>query len=354
MAKDAQEQDQDLAPAVGQPAESTKKTNWLWNAAKLAAAILLVLVVYNQTDVSQLVALRDRISFGWLGGYFLVFCLLAIIKAFQYWALFDRRIPYRSMLRTVVWQNSLSNLVATGAGIASYLAMLKAEQGIKLRKSGVVFLVTKVGEVLMVGVYLALSAWWSWPQIENLRLLVLLLLFGIAGGVSMFLIAVFWREQFITLAQSFATKLRLDKISLVDKLLHSLRALANADQREIVGMLVKGFAISFLYVSVTNVLIVISLRVFSLDVGLWPVVFVSSFLQLFANIPIQVLGGLGVSEVTSVYLYGLFGIDPAQMAAVQLGIRAVFYLSNAALLLYLLIDRFLPGDAGSQGADAPQ
>ena len=53
------------------------------------------------------------------------------------------------------------------------------------------------------------------------------------------------------------------------------------------------------------------------------------------------LGGLGITEVTAVYFYYFFGISQGEMSAVMLGLRAIFYLMNAVLLLYLPISAFL-------------
>jgi uncharacterized membrane protein YbhN (UPF0104 family) len=316
-----------------------KKTNRLWNLIKIIVAIILVAVVFSQTDIQQLVALKGRLSVGWLFGYFALFCLLLLVKVFQYWALFDGRVAYRSMLRIVVWQNSLANLIATGAGIASYLAMLRTEEGMKISSSGAVFILTKVGEVLMIGVYLAVSAGLLWTQIQSVQILVLLLLVGILAGFIIFILAVIQRERFLILLQRITALLCLDRFSVVNRILTSLDSVVKTDQKEIFRLLGIGVGISFFYISFTNIMGLVSLKIFGFDVGIWPIVFVASFLQLFANVPIQVLGGLGVTEVTSVFLFSLFGIDTAEMAAIQLGMRAIFYLSNATLLLYLPLEQ---------------
>jgi uncharacterized membrane protein YbhN (UPF0104 family) len=50
------------------------------------------------------------------------------------------------------------------------------------------------------------------------------------------------------------------------------------------------------------------------------------------------LGGLGVSETLSVYLFGLFGKNPVEMAAIMIGVRLVFYIMNAFSLIYLPVE----------------
>jgi len=76
-------------------------------------------------------------------------------------------------------------------------------------------------------------------------------------------------------------------------------------------------------------------RAFAMPIGTWPIVFVISLTQLLAIVPIQVFGGLGVYEFTSIYLYGLFGISQSEAAALVLGIRIILSVLSLALLLYL-------------------
>jgi len=61
-------------------------------------------------------------------------------------------------------------------------------------------------------------------------------------------------------------------------------------------------------------------------------------LQLLSILPVQVLGGLGVTEAASLYLFGLFGFPEAGLAAVLIGNRLLFYLENLAVLIYLPVN----------------
>jgi uncharacterized membrane protein YbhN (UPF0104 family) len=63
--------------------------------------------------------------------------------------------------------------------------------------------------------------------------------------------------------------------------------------------------------------------------------------QITVIIPIQVFGGLGIYDITNLYLYSLFGFEQAQMAAVIIGIRLIFYLINALVFLYVPIQGWL-------------
>jgi len=86
-----------------------------------------------------------------------------------------------------------------------------------------------------------------------------------------------------------------------------------------------------------------SLRAFSLIVPAPVLVFVNAWIQLISWLPIQVFGGLGVSETSQVYLYGLFGIPVLQMATVSIGLRVSSYLFNLVSLLYVPFQTFFTG-----------
>ena len=58
-------------------------------------------------------------------------------------------------------------------------------------------------------------------------------------------------------------------------------------------------------------------------------------------VPVQVFGGLGVTDITTMYLLGLFGINQPQLAATIIGLRIIFYAANLLLLLYLPLDVLL-------------
>ena len=103
-------------------------------------------------------------------------------------------------------------------------------------------------------------------------------------------------------------------------------------------MLRTGTLTSLIYMTATMLSGYTIVGIFNLPVGVWESIYVMALIQLISFVPIQVLGGLGVSEITIVYLYGVFGIAQAEMSAIALGLRAIFYLMNAVILLYLPLD----------------
>ncbi|MBT3320875.1 MAG: hypothetical protein HN392_01180 [Anaerolineae bacterium] len=64
--------------------------------------------------------------------------------------------------------------------------------------------------------------------------------------------------------------------------------------------------------SITMIYAYSIIGIFNLPVDIIETIYVMSLMQLISFIPIQVLGGLGISEITIVYLYGVFGINHAE------------------------------------------
>ncbi len=312
-----------------------------WNLAKLFLAVLLIFFVISKTNLAQIKILTSDIAWGWFVLHFLSFLVMTILKALQYHVLIGKGTKYKEVLRIVIWQNAISNFISNSAGVASYMAMLKAEQNVKLTRSGVVFLITKFGDLLAICLYLAVSAALVWNQIQLLRWITVLLVIGMLLGLAAFLVTVLWRDRFVAAVADVLASLKLDRFSLVSRGIEVLRSLAQEKQVIIFNMLQTGVLMSFIYMTVTMVYTYTSIRMFNVQLGVWPLVYVAALMQLVSFVPVQVLGGLGVTELTSVYLYSFFGLDQGKMSAVMLGWRAAFYLMNAFLLVYLPISAFL-------------
>lgn len=313
----------------------------MWNAAKIFLAFFLLYIAISKTDYSQVQSLVENVELAWTATLFFLFCVLVFLKAYQYQVLIGSKVSYTHILRIVILQNAISNFIANSAGIASYMTMLKAEQKIKLSRSGITFIVTKFGDLLAICFYLGLSAGLVWGQIGSLRWLTIFLIVGMLLGLAAFTITVLWRDRFVKLIARVLAWISLDRFSLVKRGLEMLRSLAEEEQGPIFAMLRTGVVMSLVYMSATMVFSYTSILIFNVQVGLWPVIYVASLMQLVSFVPIQVFGGLGVSEVTSVYLFSVFGLDQGEMAAIMLGLRALSYVMNAAILLYLPFDALI-------------
>lgn len=331
------------AAPVEPPPRSSSSSAWK-NLLKILLALLLTGAVLSRTDVQQIIAISRSASWIWLAASLLLFCLMTALKGMQYWVLLGGRVSYRQTARVVVIQNAITNLIATTAGIASYLTLLRLEQNVKLRHSGIAFIITKAGDLFSLILFLLLSAWLVWDRVGALQQLVIFLAAGSFLAFGLFWITVFFRQKFVTQIEGLFHWLRLDRVAFVTRGVEVMRSLAEQDYKTVVRTLLSGLALSLFYTIIAMVYAYCRIQAFHVPLGIWEIVFITSLLQLVSLIPIQVFGGLGVIEFASVYLYELFGVTQIDVPATLISLRVVFYLFNLIVVLYLpleaLFDRF--------------
>jgi hypothetical protein len=313
------------------------------DALKIALAILLMGVVLSRTSLVEIIALKGMLSWPWLIASFFLFILMTLVKTLQYWALLGGTSSYRKTLRIVIIQNALTNFVANTAGIASYLAMFQMDQNVKVRKSGAVFILTKAGDLLSMGLFLLVSASFVWTRVLVLHQLTLVVLLGVGAGLVVFWTAVFLRQTFVEFLRRLLGRLRLDRISVVEKGLSALESLSGQDKQTVRRTLLVGTSTSLAYMLATLAYGFTRVQTFQVPLDFWGIVFIASLMQFVSIIPFQVFGGLGVTEVGLIYLYGLFGITQ-DIPAILIGLRVLFYIFNLILLAYIPLDSFLGGE----------
>lgn len=309
----------------------------LWNFAKIVIAGLLILYVFSRTDLSALRSTLENLSFHWLIILILVFLALTLLKAFQYHVLLEGRLTYPEVLNVVIVQNAISNFLATGAGIVSLLASLQVEHDVKMGRSLVMFLLTKIGDLFAIWLALLISSYVTWPKIQVLHLLAIALILGIGSILVIFLLTAVYRQRAVTWIATILDRFKLSSVGIIAKALGTLRSLAEVDFRQILLKLLLSITISVVYLGGTVLFLYASLMVFDIKVRLDGMVFVTALVQILSYVPIQVFGGIGVSETSNLYLFGFFDVAEEVLAPALIGSRLLFYFLNLIPLLYLPI-----------------
>jgi uncharacterized membrane protein YbhN (UPF0104 family) len=119
-----------------------------------------------------------------------------------------------------------------------------------------------------------------------------------------------------------------------------LTSLAETDFRKIFRLLQITLIISFIYLGFTIWMIYASLMTFNLEMPITAVGFVTVLNQLVSYFPVQVFGGLGVYEMSSLYLFGLFTTSHELLISALIGMRLIIYMRNLVPLLYLPVHSF--------------
>ena len=324
-----------------------KNSSILWNIVKIIVALTLVGFILSETDFAHLLETLRNVSVPWLIVSIALYLVLTVLKALQYYLLVGEGIAYTEILNIVVVQNAISNFLTAGAGVASYLASLHVEHGVKVSRSLVMFMLTKVGDLIAIWVLVIVLGSLVWAQIETLHVAVIVLLAGMGIGLMVFFLTILYRQRFVALVNTVLTRLKLSQIGFVVKGMDVLTSLAEIDFGRILRALRITLTISFIYLGVTIAMIYASLMTFNLEMPLSAVGFVTVMNQLVSYFPIQVLGGLGVYEMSSLYLFGLFTTSSELLISALIGMRIIIYVRTLVPLLYLPIHSFFLRSKGT-------
>lgn len=324
------------------PQEQTRPTT-LWTIVKIILALVLLGVVFRQTNIHEFQALLQRISIPLVLISFLLFFLLTWLSARRYWILLGKQIKFPRIIRLRILQNVVSNFVASSAGAATYIAVLRGEHGLQIRTGFVSFILAIIGDLFVIGFCLILSTWATWDLIVSLRWLIVILVSAIIFGILLFVFTVYFRQHFVKGISVFLQRLSLDNFSLIRKAIELLNAMAIQNLEKLISRLKPLVGYSILIMCTTILRAYVSVRAFGMPIELKYLAFIAPLNQLLSLVPIQVFGGLGVTEITQFYLYDLFVGTEFDVAPVVIGMRVLFYIFNLLLLSYLplgaLIDR---------------
>lgn len=314
---------------------SERRNKIILNSLKILVAVILVGYILSKTELDELLALRGQIVLPYLVATFIVYASLTLLKALRYQSMIPQRTEYLRVLNIVVMQNAISNFFANSAGIASYLALFKIEEKVKLGRSSLVLLITKLGDLFAVWIVMLVCSALIWEQIISLHKALLLAESLIGLGFVLFFLTLFLRKPFISLFKSILERFHLMKYSMFGQAAQVMDAFAEMEQGSVLRIVLIAFSLAILNFLLILVWIVISLRVFGFQADAWIIIFVSGILQLLSFFPISIFGGLGITEVTSLYFYSLFGVDQGKLTAILVGWRILFYLTNLFVLIYL-------------------
>ncbi len=324
-----------------------------WTLARLGLAVALATVVAANVHAQDLVTLWRNLAWPWAAGAALSFWLVCLMMSLRVWQLLDRRVPVSALLELTVIQTVTGNLIASSAGVASYIALLMGRYGITLGWSLWTVLLTRFADGLVLLSCLAITSAFLWGAIEPLHWPLTLLIGGLAIGALGLSLLFARRRQVLQGTQRLLLATGMERAPVVGNViarltetpylsLHPTGSHAATQLAYSGAVMLAQFAYSYC-----------SLRMFGVTLDPGVVLFVLTFNLLVAMVPIQILGGLGIVEVTSLYLYGLFGIGGDSLAPVLLSGRAAFYLINLVTLLYLPLGAWMRMTAARRQVNGP-
>jgi uncharacterized membrane protein YbhN (UPF0104 family) len=315
--------------------QTNRRFNLIWNVIKILIAIVLVGYVFSRTDLREFLSLSGQLKAEYLAATFILYAILTALKAYTYYVLIQQDTKYLRVLNVIVLQNAVSNFLANGAGIISYLTMLKVEENVQLGRSGLVFLLIKVGDLFAVWFVMLVCGILYWDQIHVFQQTFVLLEAIIGFGFVCFFCALVFRSAFISLASRLMNHLQLTRFSPIQKSVQGFETFAGMAPKVIFRTTFIAFVLSFFYYLLTLVWQVVSMYAFDFQAHVWVIIFVGGILQLFSLLPFSIFGGIGITEATALYLYPLLGVEAGGLSPILLGWRILFYLANLFVLIYL-------------------
>jgi uncharacterized membrane protein YbhN (UPF0104 family) len=318
---------------------STKDRNHgvssLWNLVKIVLAFGLIAYVLSKSELPSLVSTLKNASLFWLIISGMLYFLLTLLKALQYFVLMRGSLNYPQVLNVTIWQNAVSNFFLAGAGIAAYITMTRLEHEVKISRSVTIFILTKVGDLIAIWVMLLVASNLVWSEIASLQVPVMILITGIGIVILCFFLTILFRQRFVSVLNSILGWLKISRVRLIENGMNYLQSLASMEQKKVLTTFGLLLLYSFIYLAVTIACTYTNLAIFHLQLDVIAVTFVSVLIQLVSYFPVSVFGGLGITETSALYFWSFFEIPQAALVPALIGIRVVFYLFNLIPLIYL-------------------
>lgn len=307
----------------------------IWNVLKIVLAVGLVIFVFSKTDLTSFASTLKNASPFWLIISGVLFFLLTLLKALQYYVLMRNELTYLQVLNVIIWQNAISNFFLAGAGIVTYITMARMEHEMKISRSVMIFLLTKAGDLTAIWLALVISSNLVWSQIGVLQIPILILLAAIGVVILLFFFTVLFRQRFVSLLSRILGWLKVSRVKFVEQLVLSLQSLANIEQNKVLSTFSLLLLYSSIYLVVTISWVYTNLAIFHLRLDILAIVFVGALMQIVSYLPLSVFGGLGITETSALYFWSFFGVSQDSLAPALIGIRVIFYLFSLIPLMYL-------------------
>lgn len=294
----------------------------------------LLAYVISQLRWSDLAAVWLRSQVVWVVPTFCLYALLLWVMARRAWHLVGTQVPFTAILGATILQNVLSNLVATFAGMVSYITLLRAQSRVDVTRGVGSVLLARWGDLVALFPTLIVSAGLVWGRLGLLQAVMVLLLFGIGSLVILILAVSVGRRTLVERLSRVLSPFQNRKI--YRRGFAFLEQVAALDPDYIRRLMWQSSAFSFV-VLVLNVSFNLSAaQVLGISLDPPALAFVFLFLLTLSYIPIGILGNLGIFEFSTTFVLGIFGLAWKEALAVAIGMRLVMYLANGMSLFFLL------------------
>jgi hypothetical protein len=309
--------------------------------AKLLLAAALVIAVARQLKPDDLMYTLSKASPCWFAMGVITFFGSVMAMALRAWKLLDQRVTYRDILGITALQTAVGNLIATSAGLATYLATLRTKHETSLRTGTFTIIMTRLSDLAVFGSGLLVSSVILWEHLISVRTPLFIIAFLVAFAMACILATFTLRSRLLTICIKIMELLRIDDFEFTKRVISSIRSISLMDSSILLTYISRTIVYTIIPTLFSYLFLLSCLYTFDLYINPWQLLFILSFTQIIAIIPIQILGGLGIFDLTTLYLLTIFGYDSGKTTAALVGLRIIFYLANLCILIYPTLQSLL-------------
>jgi uncharacterized protein (TIRG00374 family) len=332
------------------PLEQTREiisNRWpaIWLAAKISLALGLAYILISSVSLSDIQSMGEQLYLPWLIPSILCYISYLYLSARRSWNLLLRSVPFNQVMWITSVQSVIGNFIATTAGITSYVALLRGRHQIGLTQSLGSIIISRLIDLFLITFVFIITMILSWKDVQSIHFYLIITTFIVVFSTIFATLILFWNKKIVQAIKPFnGHKNRiLSGISTQISVIADKVSDIEPEKKRL-----------FFRISITNSLAIFivqalfgycNMNLFGIDIAFHEMLFVMSTGLFISLIPIQVFGGLGVSEATNFYLYGLFVPNHAILIPFLLANRVYFYLLNLLIVPYVLFEPRLGNNA---------
>jgi uncharacterized protein (TIRG00374 family) len=314
----------------------TKRQVSLWNMLRIIIAIVLFYVVFSQTSLTEIIKVYKTLNFPWLIVYFGTFYGTLWLMTHRYYIFFREHIDFRETYKMVIWQTIVGNLLASSVAAIFYITELRGKFKIGVPMGIISLAIPRMFDFFGFLLCLCISGLMLWDEISELRPIIY---FGFLLLIVL-MITLLYLKPLIEFFIRHMNKFKNIKVGNFKLFINHIKEIKIFLEENHTEKFIKLLIFTIPIILFMFLFTYASFKIFFIDIPPWQILFVLMIQQIISIIPIQVMGGLGIYDVTDFYIYGLFGISPNILASILLSKRILFYFINFTLLIINSLDSF--------------
>lgn len=264
----------------------------------LAFLITLALVGYMafHVNVSQFINLLKTFPLYWLIMAFILYVMLYISRALRFEVCFKRKIKIQKILPIVAIHNMANNILPMRVGEFSFIYLLR-KQGLKGTRALGILATVRILDFIIMSI-LFFTAVLLIPNLPSFISTIFLTLAAFMVFLIILLISlIYYGKNFINFMRFWIDLFKLRKLNFINYILEKSKQVVFyfkeiKSKRKLFYLLLLSFTVWFFQYSTLYAI----LHGMNINLSIWQVIIVSTFISFSLILPIQGVAGFGTME----------------------------------------------------------